>query len=132
VSKGLSTEAGVFDTTSAGSSLVNTTIAGVFQVLGLLCEALGDVRVPELRATVLASTVVSWLQSCESSKVRCLRISRLWDLGVSAFRTSGLSNVRTVGITDVETRDIIFLDLGASDLRELHDFEPAERSFGTI
>jgi hypothetical protein len=58
VNKCLSTEAGVFDTTSAGSSLVITTIAGNFQVLGFFVEALGDVHVLDLRATVLSSTVV--------------------------------------------------------------------------
>jgi hypothetical protein len=51
VSKGLSTEAGFFETTSAGSSLAVTTIAGLFQVLG---EALDDNPVLELRSTVLA------------------------------------------------------------------------------
>ena len=45
MNKGLSAEAGVFDTISAGSSLAITTIAGVFQALGFLSAPLGDVLV---------------------------------------------------------------------------------------
>jgi hypothetical protein len=58
VNKGLSTEAGVFDTTSAGSSLEITTIAGVFQVLGLLVAK-------------SASVQLSFVQ-CEAVLISCM------------------------------------------------------------
>ena len=66
MNKGLSTEAGVFDTTSAGSSLVITTIAGVFQVLGLLVEAFGDEH-PAKSASVQLSFV-----QCEAVLYSCM------------------------------------------------------------
>ena len=92
MNKGLSTEAGVFDTTTAGSSLAITPIAGVFQVLGLLVESLGDLHVLDLRAAVLSSTV-----------------------------ETGLRYNKKLGLQDIDIRDIIILDLGTSELRELHE-----------